>query len=288
MKVFDLTLIVRGAIALGLLLAISGASAQTEESGNGQDAASESPQVTKAFRRLDRLAAELENRRRKLIGNLRPLFASGRTATAPPTLPRSAVPPQAASGIPSGTPLSAPANPSQAGISQDAPRCDTRELLAKDTRELLAKDTRELLAKKVETHLRSNKEHGRLINRVNEKLVRYRRRVLDIERVCKERLQRDIESDIARLERLDLETERQTVRGFVVCFDVLGKATEKEASATRSTIRIQRLVAEKARLDELSQRALGLERAVERGVSKRKRLMQELTEFQREIQSACS
>ncbi len=272
MKVFDLTPIIRGAIAAGFLLAISEASAQTEDSSKANGAASESPQVTEAFWRLDRLAAELEKRRRKLIGNRRSLSADGRTATPPPTLPRSAVSPQAASGVPSGTPLSAPANLSQAGIFRGAPRCDARELLAK----------------KVETHLRINKEHGRLINRVNEKLVRYRMRVLDIERVCKERLQKDIESDIARLERLDLETQRRAVGEAVACFDALRRATESEASATRSTIRIQRLVAERARLDKLSKHTMELERALERGVSKRKRLMLELTEFQQEIRSACS
>lgn len=274
MKVFDLTPIIRGAIAAGFLLAISGASAQTEDSSKANGAASESPQVTEAFRRLDRLAAELEKRRRKLIGNRRSLSADGRTATPPPTLPRSAVSPQAASGVPSGTPLSAPANPSQAGISRGAPRCDARELLAKKV--------------ETHTHLRINEEHVRLINRVNEKLVRYRMRVLDIERVCKERLQKDIESDIARLERLDLETQRRAVGEAVACFDALRRATESEASATRSTIRIQRLVAERARLDKLSMRTMELERALERGVSKRKRLMLELTEFQQEIRNACS
>ena len=130
-------------------------------------------------------------------------------------------------------------------------------------------------------------EHGEAIIDVNEELSGFRKGVLDMERVCTQPLASDIASARARVEVLDLEADYRIVDDITACVDRLREKTDDELSAMTSNIRMQRLAAEMERLGSMTHRVADLERALLRGISKRDRLVQELGQFQREIEAAC-
>ena len=114
-----------------------------------------------------------------------------------------------------------------------------------------------------------------------------RRTVLDMERVCTERLAKHIGSALGGIEALDLAADYRVVERLTGCVDRLREATDDELSATTSNIRMQRLAVEMERLGRMTHRVADLERALLRGISKRRRLVQELGQFQREIEAVC-
>ena len=130
-------------------------------------------------------------------------------------------------------------------------------------------------------------EHGTAIIDVNDQLPTLRKGVLDIERVCAKRLTDDIASAMARVEVLEVETDREDVNILTACVDRLREETNDELKATKINIRLQRLATEMERLVKMTHLVEELERALLRGISKRDRLVQELGQFQREIKAAC-
>ena len=130
-------------------------------------------------------------------------------------------------------------------------------------------------------------EHGRTIIAVNDELPRLRKTVLDMERVCTEHLSDDIGSALGGIEALDLAADYRVVERLTGCVDRLREETDEELSGTSSNIRMQRLAVEMVRLGRMTHRVADLERALLRGISKRERLVQELGQFQQEIEAVC-
>ena len=239
-------------------------------------AAAESPEVTEAFSRLDALAEELAARRRAL-GDV-PGTASAPAPASPPvpgaaSAAASASPPDSAEGArgrstsPSNRDLRAPA---VAGQGKEVP-CASRPEMA------------EMI-----TGLRQRYgEHGKAIIGVNDEVPAFREGVLDLERVCTDRLANEVASARARVEVLDLEADHRVVGTLTTCVDRLREKTDDDLSAATSNIRMQRLAAEMERLGSMTHRVADLERALLRGISKRDRLVLELGQFQQEIEAAC-
>ena len=237
-------------------------------------AAAESPEVTQAFSRLDALAEELAARRRAL-GDV-PGTASAFVPASPPAAgagspPAPASPPDSVESgrgrLFSIRDLGAPA---VAGHGGEAP-CASRPEMAE-----------------VITGLRQRYgEHGKAIIGVNDEVPAFREGVLDLERVCTDRLANRIASARARVEVIDLEADHRVVGTLTTCVDRLREKTDDDLSAATSNIRMQRLAAEMERLGSMTHRVADLERALLRGISKRDRLALELGQFQQEIEAAC-
>ena len=217
----------------------------------------ESLEVTDAFSRLNALAEELAEERRAL----------GVSTGAPPSI----VAPSSLA-VPAGAARSdREAGVRSAGADGESAACGSRRELSQ---------TISALQERYD-------EHGRAIIAVNDELPMLRRTVLDMERVCTERLAKHIGSALGGIEALDLAADYRIVERLTGCVDRLREATDDELSATTSNIRMQRLAVEMERLGRMTHRVADLERALLRGISKRKRLVQELGQFQREIEAVC-
>ena len=125
-------------------------------------------------------------------------------------------------------------------------------------------------------------EHGRAIIEVNDALPSFRAAVLDMERICTERLADELASALTRLEALALSPDHQVVDTLTNCVDRLREETDGELSATTSNIRMKRLAAEMERLGHMTHRVADLERALLRAISKRDRLVYEFEQFAEE------
>lgn len=229
-------------------------------------AAAESSEVTDAFSRLDALAEELAEARRAL-------------------------------GVSAGAPLSTAAQPGLAGpgeaAAQTAATGATRPDGEADVRsdgpdgESAACGSRSDLSTTIGALQDRYEEHGRAIIAVNDELPRLRKTVLDMERVCSERLATHIDSALSGIEALDLAADYRVVERLTACVDRLREETDEELSRTASNIRMQRLAVEMERLGGMTHRVADLERALLRGISKRMRVAQELGQFQQEIEAVC-
>ena len=222
--------------------------------GSGGSAAA-TAEVDDAFSRLDELAEEIAERQRAL-------------GDAPGVVPVPAPPPGA---VPAPAPAPAPAPLDTMPEARVDASCATRQEMAERV-----------------TGLRKRyAAHGRAIVGVNDELPAFRAGVLDMGRVCTQRLANDITTARGRVEGLDLEADYRVVETLVVCVDRLREATDDELSATTNNIRMQRLAGEMERLARMTHRVADLERALLRGISKRDRLVQELGQFRQEIDAAC-
>ena len=130
-------------------------------------------------------------------------------------------------------------------------------------------------------------EHGRAIIEVNDALPSFRAAVLDMERICTERLADELASALTRLEALALSADHQVVDSLTNCVDRLREETDGELSATTSNIRMKRLAAEMERLGHMTHRVADLERALLRAISKRDRLVYEFGQFEEEREAVC-
>ena len=129
--------------------------------------------------------------------------------------------------------------------------------------------------------------HGSVIVDVHEELTSFRGGVLDVERACSRSLAEDIADARQRVAKLDLDADHRQIDGLTICMDKLRRKTDSELNETKSNIRLQRLAAEMERLHLMTDLVTELERALVRGVNKRGRIVQELGQFQQEIQDAC-
>ena len=249
----------------GVAVAIGGLVLQL---GFNSAPAAESSEVADAFSRLDALAEEL-------AGWQRSLGQAGATTSTVPTPPTVAVPaaaapqPEAIEGVRSG-------------------QYDGVQGLAAGTQDSSAPcGSRQEMAETIQAMLKRYEGHGRAIIEVNDKLPWFRQAVLDMERICTERLANDVASVLTRLEGLDLAADYQVVDRFTTCVDRLRQETDDELSATKSSIRMKRLAAEMERLGLMTHRVADMERALLRAISKRDRLVYAFGQFQEEMEAVC-
>ena len=227
----------------------------------------ESPDVVDAFSRLDALAEELAGRQHSLAES---------AGTASPSVR-----------------ASPERRPSAAAVAQPAATADTGPDPERGTRSDSAHDEsaacapRRELSKTINALLERYDDHGRVIIAVNDELPMLRRAVLDMEHVCTERLGNHIGSALGGVEALDLAADYRVVERLTACVDRLREETDEELSRTASNIRMQRLAVEMEQLGRMTHRVADLERALLRGISKRDRLVQELGQFQQEIEVVC-
>lgn len=227
--------------------------------------AAESLETVDAFARLDALADEITAWQRSLgesVGSTPSSVATPPTdaaaaATQPDTLGESDP------NLESGAPV--------VGVHGETADCGSRHELAA---------TITVLQDRYE-------EHGEVIIVVNDELPSLRRTVLDMERVCTERLAKYIGSALTRIEALAIAADYRVVETLTACVDRLRGETDEELSGAGSNIRMQRLAVELELLGRMTHRVADLERALLRGISKRDRLLLELGQFQREIEAVC-
>jgi hypothetical protein len=134
-------------------------------------------------------------------------------------------------------------------------------------------------------------EYRQTILPVNDDLPRFREDVRDIDKACAQQLNSNIASAIKKLEGIDFEADSDLAVDLMVCVDRLRRETDDEFNAPDiSTIRMQILSDELERLTDLTHRVRKLEGALQRAVSKRNRLVEELMEliqYTQEIQGTC-
>ena len=115
----------------------------------------------------------------------------------------------------------------------------------------------------------------------------FRGAVIDDESICKEGLAEEVAATLARIEALEFAVDYREAGELSVCVGRLQKETDEEINAMASNIRMHRLTEKMERLITMSHRARDLEMAFQRGVNKRDRLVEELGQFQREIEDEC-
>lgn len=224
------------------------------------DVGAESPEVAKAFSRLDALADELSELRRP------PVQADGGD---PPLLgPIPALePPSTVSG-----PRPAPSLPSAVRGPSGTGYCGSLEEITETIKEVEERYDGYSVA----------------IVEVNSKLPGFREGMLDPEHICERRFGDDISYEISRLKELAILGAQQHVGRLGVCVDRLRRDIEDKMSEENiSTIRLQRLVVLLARVKNTNDQTINLDRSLLRGISKRDRLVQELEHFYEEIKGAC-
>ena len=259
--------------SLIVMVAACGLLAQLAPCGT---AATESPEVTEAFSRLDALAEDLAARRRAL-GDV-PGTASASAPDSPPALGVASPP------APASSPDSAEGGPGRGRSSSN--RDLGAPAVAEQGREVPCASRQEMA--EMLTGLRQRYgEHGEAIIGVNDEVPEIREGILDMDRVCTDRLANEIASAREQVELLDLGADHRVVGTLTTCVDRLREKTDNDLSAATSNIRMQRLAAEMERLGSMTHRVADLERALLRGISKRDRLLMELGQFQQEIEAAC-
>lgn len=222
--------------------------------------AATSPELTDAFSRLDALAEELAERQRA--------FGEAPAADPIPLSPPEIVP----APLPVDTVVDEDVVPTPSPV---------------DTRGKTVCGSRQKMAERMSRLQKRYKAHGNVIIAVNDALPAFRAGVLDTEGICGVALAEDVDSALAQVRVIDLEPDRQVVDTLITCVDHLREETDDQFNTTTNSIRAQRLANEMQLLNEMTLRVTGLERALLRGISKRDRLVQELEQYQQEIQGAC-
>ena len=247
-------------VVLGSFFAAQTSTGLAQTAAPMPDAGTESREVAEAFSHLDALAEELAERRGRIAqaaGGIPP----------PASLPPDPVPaPQTTSN---GGPRPAP-DPSQP-MPREPSHCGTLEEITETFNE-------------VEGHY---DEYSKVITEVNGKLLGFRERVLDLERICEARFGEDVGYEIRRLNELDILGDQQHISGPSVCVDRLRREIDEKMSEEINTIRLQRMAVQLTRLTGMNNQIIDLERSLVRGMSKRDRLIQELEYIHEEIGGAC-
>lgn len=130
-------------------------------------------------------------------------------------------------------------------------------------------------------------EYSLAINKANDKLPDFRKEILDPERVCARRTRDEIGSAIVWVRKIDILDDQKIVNTFAICIDGLRRETERNMDEADTTVRLQRLAARMEQLQAINDESMDVERALLRGISKRKRLLQELEQFHEEVTDAC-
>ena len=218
-------------------------------SGPSVKAATVSSQLSEAFERLDNLAAELDGR----LGEL-------------------GIPPQ-------------PVGPERLQQDDDS-ACSVRlaGLAPEDTEEMSVScvSRREMAARILDLQARFE-ESARTIVEINGEMPAFREGVVDV-RVCTEDLTKDITTAVVRLESLDIGADCRAIPELGPCIDRLRKETNEELDRATSRVALERLAAELERVLSMNEQSIALEQTLHRGVSKRRRLLQELREFGQELE----
>ena len=233
--------------------------------GSRNASAAESPETVDAFARLDDLAEEITAWQRSLGGSAGSTLSS--VATPPTDAATAATQPDA--------------------LGELAPSRDNDVLAGGVHGEVADCGSRHELAATITVLQDRYDEYGEAIIEVNDELPSLRQTVLDMERVCTERLTKYIGSALTRVEALAIAADYRIVETLTACVDRLRRETDEELSGAASNIRMQRLAVELELLGRMTHRVADLERALLRGISKRDRLVQELGQFQREIEAVC-
>ena len=266
-------------LVLSCLLSTGTALAQTPE-----EAATESQQITDTFNELDRLGANIANRLQDLAR------LPGLPAPPPPGLPQRPVdtpsapddPPADSGGHADGPPSPPPVTDGAGGTEtlEPDPRTESESCGTRDEIDLRLGEIDERYT-----------EYRQTILPVNDDLPRFREDVRDIDKACAQQLNSNIASAIKKLEGIDFEADSDLAVDLMVCVDRLRRETDDEFNAPDiSTIRMQILSDELERLTDLTHRVRKLEGALQRAVSKRNRLVEELMEliqYIQEIQGTC-
>lgn len=242
--------IVLSLLVFGQLLATAPAE---DRKGAVEATDSELPAVAEAFARLDALQRDLAAWRQAL---------SGGSGEAPFSIP--------AVAEDEGVPLSTGEVSSAPSRMRDV-SCDSREKIDDNLGEI------------EERHA----EAADTIIDANQDLRNFRAGLLNLDEICEPRLADGIASAETRLLELDIETDRTATNEISICIDRLRKRTDNDLKQADSSIRMRRLAAEMEGLIAVTERAMELERALLRGRSKRDRIVQELRQFQQEIENAC-
>ena len=240
-------------------------------------ATTESPEVADAFAELDALSATIADRLQELARQSGVPPASPSPAPAPPP----PVPDRPAdSDIVAGGPPTQPAGTndvtggeSHAAAPQAEPEpCGSREDMALSMDEM---DERYA-------------EFKQVILGVNEDLRTYRSDMRDVHKACASQTKSSITSALRRLQKLDIGADVEWAVGLSNCVDRLRRKTDEEFNKDGiSTIRLQRLSDELARLTKMTHRAQDRERELGRADSKRNRLKDELGQLKHEIDRDC-
>ena len=216
-------------------------------------AATVSSQLSEAFDTLDTLAAELDGR----LGEL-------------------GVPPQ-----PDG-----PERPQSDDSESDDSACPVRVagFVPEDTEEMSVScvSRKEIVARTGALKARFE-ESARTITGINGEMPAFREGVVDV-RVCTENLTKDITAAVVRLESLDIGTDCRAIAELGPCIDRLREDTDNKLDVATSSVALERLAAELERVRSMNEQLIAVEQALHRGVSKRRRLLQELSEFGQELE----
>ena len=126
-------------------------------------------------------------------------------------------------------------------------------------------------------------EHAKTIVEINGEIPALREGVVTV-RGCTEELDRKMATAVVRLEGLDIGTDCRAIAELGPCMDRLREDTEDRLKRATTATAIRRLAGELKQLTSMNERAVAAEQAIYRGVSKRRRLLQELREFARELE----
>ena len=234
----------------------------------------ESAQVTEAFGELDALSATIAGRLRDL--------AQPTGLPAPPPAPEPTPPPAGPDlpASPSGATGAPPSPPSESGDgggtriqSPEPESCGTRKDM-------------DLRIANVEERFDGFRQ---TINAANDDLPTHRDDVRDINKVCTSQVEGNIASAVNRLDRLQIEPTYDVAVELLACVDQRRRTIDGELNRSDiTTIRIRILTDELDRLTDTTHRVQDMEQVLLRAVSKRRRLVEELTQFSQEIASACA
>ena len=132
-------------------------------------------------------------------------------------------------------------------------------------------------------------EFKQVILGVNEDLRTYRSDMRDVDKACAPQTKSNITSALRRLQKLDIGADVEWAAELSNCVDRLRRKTDEEFNKDGiTTIRLQRLSDELARLTKMTHRTQDRERELGRADSKRNRLREELDDLKHEIDNDCT
>ena len=236
-------------------------SAQIEESFAKANA-----QVEEAFAELDKLSTTIDSELHEITQRL------GLPEPPPPAEPTS-TPPDPGTPVTPGVERGAPPLPPIGTGATGLEPCGTREEI-------------DLRMGDVEERFEGFRQ---TINAANNDLPTHRDDVRDIDKVCTPQVDGSIASAVNRLDRLQINPTYDVAADLLACVDQRRRTIDGELNQPNiTTIRIRLLTDELYRLTDTTHRVQDMEQALLRALSKRGRLVEELTQFRQEIASACA
>ena len=241
-----------------------------------QGAAADSPQIAEAFAGLDALSAAIANRLQVLAQQ------SGLPPAPPP--PGPAPPPVSVPPVDSGAVAGPPSPPSETGdvdgteIHETEPQAGQKQC---GTREDM-----DLRVAEVEERFGGFKQ---AIVAANGDLPTYRAGGRDKNKACTPQFEGSIASVVNRLRRLDIDAVYDEADELLACVDQRRRAIDEKLNQPDDITPSQtrHWTDELHRLTDATDRVQDIERALLGAVSKRRRLVEELTQIKQIIPSVC-